>query len=342
MDVSLFDYHLPPELIAQTPLSNRSGSKMMLIDRTKLALKDDVFSDITNILHRGDVLVRNDSRVIPARLFGVKRGTGAHIEVLLLNSVKENTYECIIGNAKAVKVGSEIVFLENVLEGKCIAAGDEGLRVIEFAYARTTMLETLEEVGQTPLPPYIKERLDDPERYQTIYSKHPGSAAAPTAGLHFTREIVDKLIGKGVIILDITLHVGLGTFRPVKVSNTKDHLMHHEYYEISDAVASELNSAKSEGRRVIAVGTTSLRAMEANYRKHGRFVGEKASTDIFIVPGSEILSIDGLLTNFHLPKSTLLMLISAFVNREFILEAYHHAIEHNYRFFSFGDCMIIL
>ena len=342
MDVSLFDYYLPSELIAQTPLLDRDKSRMLLVDRKLHNYSDKNFTDIVDILQKGDVLVRNNSRVIPARLFGTKKGTNAHVEVLLLNPIKENTYECIVGNAKTIKVDSEIVFLENILEGRCLAVNDEGIRVIEFSYSGATFLETLELVGHTPLPPYIRERLDDPERYQTIYAKNPGSAAAPTAGLHFTDQIVKRLKEKGVIILDITLHVGLGTFRPVKVTNTNEHIMHYEYYEINHDIAEKLNAAKRDKRRIIAVGTTSLRAIEANFRKYGVFKAERSRTDLFIVPGSEVLSIDGLLTNFHLPKSTLIMLISAFAGREFILEAYNHAIEHMYRFFSFGDCMIIL
>ena len=342
MDIKLFDYYLPPELIAQTPLLQRDKSRMLLIDIVEKSFQDRQFTDIVDLLRSGDVLVRNNSRVIPARLFGVKKDTNAHVEVLLLTCLSANSYECIVGNARTVKLGSCISFQDGVLEGKCIAVKDEGLRIIEFSYSGKTLLETLEIVGSMPLPPYIKEKLNDPERYQTVYSVVPGSAAAPTAGLHFTQEIEDKLRNNGVIIVDITLHVGLGTFRPVKVNDTVDHKMHFEYYELSVEAAKELNKARSAGRRVIAIGTTSLRALEANCRKFGEFRAETSSTDLFIVPGDKILSISGLLTNFHLPKSTLLMLVSAFAGSEFILSAYQHAINEKYRFFSFGDCMLLL
>jgi len=342
LDIKLFDFELPEKLIAQTPLESRDQSRMLFINKADKTYSDEHFFNIISNLRPGDVIVRNNTRVIPARLFGTKESTNAHVELLLLNPVGPDTYECIVGNAKVVKPGTHIVFLKDILEADCLEIGEEGIRVVKFTYSSSTLLEALEVVGQTPLPPYIKEKLVDQERYQTIYAKEPGSAAAPTAGLHFTKSIDDKIKALGVTILEITLHVGLGTFRPVKVNDTNDHVMHYEHYEINIETAKLLNIAKDRKQRIIAVGTTTLRTLEANYRKFSCFKAEKSKTDLFITPGSKILSIDGLLTNFHLPKSTLIMLISSFIGREFTLELYRHAIEKEYRFFSFGDCMLIL
>lgn len=342
MDIKLFDYDLPPELIAQTPLKDRATSRMLFVDQVKHEYRDEHFYNIISHLKSGDVIVRNNTKVIPARLFGFKEETLAKVEVLLLTPVEKDTYECIVGNAKVVKVGTKIIFQAGVLEGECLETKDEGLRIIRFYYHTATLLETLDEIGKMPLPPYIHEELKEKDRYQTIYAKVSGSAAAPTAGFHFTREIEQQLIYKGVEILEITLHVGLGTFRPVKVQETDDHVMHEEYYEIDEITAKKLNEAKASNRRIIAVGTTSLRALESNFQKHGSFVSEKAWTNLFILPGFKVLSVDGLLTNFHLPKSTLLMLVSALLTREFTLELYRHAVVEKYRFFSFGDCMLIL
>ncbi|MDD8048838.1 MAG: tRNA preQ1(34) S-adenosylmethionine ribosyltransferase-isomerase QueA [Thomasclavelia sp.] len=340
MKLSEFDFDLPEELIAQHPAQKRDNSRLMVVDRKTEELEDKHFYDIIDYLNPGDILVRNNTKVIPARLFGIKEETNGHVEVLLLKETTKNTWECLVGNAKIVKLGTVITFGDGSLKAKCLEVQDEGIRVFEMIY-EGVFYEVLDRLGTMPLPPYIKEKLEDPNRYQTVYAKIEGSAAAPTAGLHFTDEILEKIKDKGIEILDVTLHVGLGTFRPVKEENVLDHHMHSEYYMIEEDVAKELNKAKKEGRRIIAVGTTSTRTLEANYSKYGEFKATHENTDIFIYPGYEYKAIDCLITNFHLPKSTLLMLISAFASKDLVFKAYHHAIEEKYRFFSFGDSMFI-
>lgn len=339
MDINLFDYHLPLELIAQHPSEKRENARLLVVDRSTNTYSDKHFYDIYDYLKKGDVLVRNNTRVIPARLIGHKV-TGAKIEVLLLRSIKDDVWECLIGNAKAIKVGQEIIFKDNLMKATVLEKLDEGIHHIEFSY-QGIFNEILDKVGTAPLPPYIKDDKEEYARYQTVYAKVDGSAAAPTAGFHFSEELNKRLLEKGVEIVEVTLHIGLGTFRPVVVSNTDDHVMHYEYYQISNEAASALNKAKKEGRRIISVGTTSTRTLEANIAKHGYFVGEISKTNLFITPGYTFKAINGLITNFHLPKSTLVMLVSAFANRDLILNAYNHAVKSQYRFFSFGDAMFI-
>lgn len=339
--LSDFDYDLPKELIAQTPLAKRDESKLLVLNRKNHTLEDKRFYDILDILQPGDVLVRNNSKVIPARLFGFKEENHAHIELLLLKQLSNDNWQCLIKGAKKVKNGTRLVFDETLLKAEVVEKYDEGLCIIHFVY-NGIFNEILDKLGTMPLPPYIKEKLKDQGRYQTVYAKVEGSSAAPTAGLHFTNELLDKLAQKGVEILDLTLHVGLGTFRPVEKENVLEHKMHEEYYVLDKEVADRLNLAKKEHRRIIAVGTTSLRTLETVYKKYGCFKADSGNTNIFIYPGIEVESIDGIITNFHLPKSTLVMLVSAIATKEFIFEAYQHAIKNNYRFFSFGDAMLIL
>ena len=341
MKLSEFDFDLPEELIAQHPVDKRDTSRLMVLNREKQTIEHRHFYDIVDYLKPGDVLVRNNTKVIPARLFGIKEATNGHVEVLLLKDLGNDTWECLVGNARIVKVDTEITFGEGLLKAKCLEVKDEGIRVFKMIYDGI-FYEILDKLGTMPLPPYIKEKLTDQNRYQTVYAKIEGSAAAPTAGLHFTDEIIEKIKAKGVEILDVTLHVGLGTFRPVKVDDILDHHMHSEYYMIEPDVADKLNEAKANGQRIIAVGTTSTRTLEANIKKYGKFTATHENTDIFIYPGYQYEAIDCLITNFHLPKSTLLMLISAFATKDFIFKAYHEAIEQKYRFFSFGDSMLII
>lgn len=340
MDVKEFDYPLDESLIAQFPLKERSSCRLMLVNKANGRIEDKHFYDIVDYLKPGDVLVRNDTRVIPARLFGLKEKTGAHVEVLILKQLEDDTYECLCGNAKTIKVGTNIIFKENVLSATCLKVLDEGIRHLKFHY-QGIFLEVLEEVGETPLPPYIHQKEQEENAYQTVYARHSGSSAAPTAGFHFDDELFKKCEEKGVIIVDVTLHIGLGTFRPVKVSKVEEHKMHSEQYEISEIAANTLNLALKEHRRIIPIGTTSMRTLEANFKKYGRFVPTKESTDIFITPGYESFVSSALITNFHLPKSTLLMLVSAFSSLELMKKAYEHATEEKYRFFSFGDAMFI-
>lgn len=339
--LSDFDYYLPTELIAQTPLLKRDESKLLVVNRKDHSLTDKKFYDIIDIFQKGDVIVRNNSKVIPARLFGFKSDTLAHIEVLLLKQIEGDIWECLIKGAKKVKNGTRLTFDKELLNAEIIEKYNEGLCHIKFEY-NGIFNEILDKLGTMPLPPYIKEKLLDQGRYQTVYAKIQGSAAAPTAGLHFTDELISKLKEKGVIILDVTLHVGLGTFRPVEIENVLEHKMHEEYYILTSDVADELNKAKQEKRRIFCVGTTSLRTLETVYKKFGCFKADSGDTNIFIYPGIKVESIDGIITNFHLPKSTLVMLVSAIATKEFIFEAYQHAIDNKYRFFSFGDAMIIL
>ena len=331
MKLSEFDYHLPEELIAQTPLEKRDTSRLMVLDRKTETIEDKHFYDI---------LVRNNTKVIPARLYGIKEETNGHVEVLLLKDLGNDIWECLVGNARIVKMDTMITFGDGSLKAKCVHIGEEGIRHFQMIYDGI-FYEVLDKLGTMPLPPYIKEKLNEKDRYQTVYAKIEGSAAAPTAGLHFTDDILQKLKDKGVEILDVTLHVGLGTFRPVKVDDVLDHHMHSEFYMIDEEVADKLNQAKANGQRIISVGTTSTRTLESNIKKYGKFTATQESTDIFIYPGYQFEAIDALITNFHLPKSTLVMLVSAFANKDYILRAYQHAVEEKYRFFSFGDCMFI-
>jgi S-adenosylmethionine:tRNA ribosyltransferase-isomerase len=339
MKLNEFNYVLPESLIAQTPLAKRDESRLMLLNRVSGEINHQKFFEIINYLNKGDILVRNITKVIPARLFGIKQETGAAIEILLLNNIKENKWECLVGNSRTVKLGT-IVKMSNRLSAKCVEVKDEGIRIFEMFY-EGLFLEILDELGETPLPPYIKTRLSDKDRYQTVYAKEPGSAAAPTAGFHFTNELFEKLKLKGIKVLDLTLHVGLGTFRPMKVEIIEEHKMHAEYYNISENTAIELNRAKKNGNRIIAIGTTSARTLEHIVHKFNEFRPDSGFTDIFIYPGFKFMAIDGLITNFHLPKSSLLLLVSAFSSKEIILKAYNEAINNKYRFFSFGDAMFI-
>lgn len=340
MDISLFDFDLPQELIAQTPAEKRDESRLLVIDKENKKYEDKIFHDIIDYLRPGDVLVRNNTKVLPARIFGEKEDTHAHVEILLLHQIKGDVWECLAGNARPIKVGTAIVFKDGKLKAKCLEVKDEGIRIMEFIYDGI-FLEILNEIGNMPLPPYIKKQCEDNSRYQTVYAKVLGSAAAPTAGFHFTEDLLKRIKEKGIEILDITLHIGLGTFKPVKESKVEDHVMHYEYFEMDQDVADKLNAAKAEHRRIIAVGTTATRTLEAIMQKYGKFVATKEETNIFIKPGYKFLGIDCLITNFHLPKSTLIMLVSAFMGREFTLEVYKHAVENKYRFFSFGDSMFI-
>ena len=341
MKVSDFDFYLPEELIAQCPLKERDSSRFMVVDRKTGEIEHKVFHDVIDYLEKGDTLVLNNTRVMPARLIGEKEETGGKIEFLLLKRIEGDKWECLAKPGKKAKVGAMFTFGEGKLKAVVREIGLEGNRVIEFIY-NGIFEEILDELGQMPLPPYIHEKLDDRERYQTVYSKEKGSAAAPTAGLHFTEDLLEKIREKGVNIAFVTLHVGLGTFRPVKEENVLDHHMHSEFYIISEEVADKLNKAKANGQRIIAVGTTSTRTLEANMKKYGKFKATSENTDIFIYPGYKFEAIDCLITNFHLPKSTLLMLISAFASKELIFKAYKEAVKEKYRFFSFGDSMMIL
>ena len=335
-----FDFPLDEELIAQEPSQLRDHSQLMVLNKKEKTIEHKHFYDIVDYLRPGDVLVRNNSKVIPARLYGVKDQTNAHVEVLLLKDLGNRLYECLCGNAKTIKVGTLIHFQDDLLTMSCVEVRDEGIRVMELHYDGI-LYEILDKLGKMPLPPYIHKQCQDNSRYQTVYAKVEGSAAAPTAGFHFTDELFEKIKAKGVEVLDVTLHVGLGTFRPVKTNNILEHHMHSEEFEMTQEVADRLNLAKKEGRRIIAVGTTSTRTLEAIYKKYHQFVKTKESTDIFIYPGYKYEAIDALITNFHLPKSTLIMLVSAFAGKDFILHAYDVAVKERYRFFSFGDAMFI-
>ena len=341
MNINDFDYNLPKELIAQVPLENRAASKLLVMDKKTGDLTHEVFKDITKYLHKGDVLVLNNTKVIPARLIGEKEDTKAHIELLLLNDLGNNKYECLARPQKRLHVGTIVSFGEGLLKAKVLEIKGEGIVHVEFIY-NGIFYEILDKLGEMPLPPYIHEKLKDKTRYNTVYAKIEGSAAAPTAGLHFTNELLDEIRNMGVIVTFVTLHVGLGTFRPVEEENVLDHKMHSEFYMMSKETADILNLAKKEKRRIISVGTTSCRTLETvahNY--NGKFRECSGNTDIFIYPGYTFKAIDAQITNFHLPKSTLVMLVSALSSRENILNAYKEAIKNDYRFFSFGDAMFI-
>lgn len=338
MKLADFDYYLPEELIAQHPKNKRDESRLLVLHKDTGEIEHKHFYDIIDYLHPGDVLVRNNSKVIPARLFGDKKDTGAHVEVLILK-MNGDECECLCGNAKVIKVGTEIVFNDK-LSCTCLEVKEEGIRIMKFNYSGI-FLEVLNEVGLMPLPPYIHEKLEDKNRYQNVYAKPLGSAACPTAGLHFTEELISKIKEKGIEILDVTLHVGLGTFKPVKEENIEDHNMHSEFYTMDAYTAERLNLAKKEGRRIIAVGTTSTRTLETIMNKYGEFKECSGDTNIFIYPPYKFKAIDCQITNFHLPKSTLIMMIAALTSREMILNTYKTAVEEKYRFFSFGDSMFI-
>ncbi|OYD09910.1 tRNA preQ1(34) S-adenosylmethionine ribosyltransferase-isomerase QueA [Paludifilum halophilum] len=343
MDVSLFQFDLPEELIAQHPAPERSGSRLMVVDRAEEMIAHRRFTDLPEYLRPGDVLVLNDTRVRPSRLIGRKEETGARIEILLLNPLGKDRWETLVKPAKRIKKGTVVDFGE----GKLKAVAEEesevaGGRIFRLEYDVDDLESLLNELGEMPLPPYIREKLEEPERYQTVYSRRLGSAAAPTAGLHFTPELLKQVEQEGVEVASLTLHVGLGTFRPVTAERVEEHRMHAEYYELGGESAQKIRRAKREGRRVIAVGTTSVRTLETVHRRFGEIRPCNGWTDIFIYPGYTYRAVDAILTNFHLPQSTLLMMVSAFATRELILRAYRKAVEERYRFFSFGDAMLIL
>ena len=340
MNTNDFDYELPEELIAQTPLEVRDASRLLVLDKETGHVEHKHFTDIIDYLEVGDTLVLNDTKVLPARLIGVKETTGAVIEILLLKNINDDNWECLVKPARRVKVGDIVSFGNGELKAKCTDIFDEGIRHFELIYDGI-LLEILEQLGTMPLPPYIHEKLEDQSRYQTVYAKEVGSAAAPTAGLHFTKELLDRIKDKGINICYITLHVGLGTFRPVSVTNIKDHEMHSEFYSMKKEVAELLTKTKKSGHKIIAVGTTTTRVLETIMSEKGKFTECSGWTKIFIYPGYEFKGIDSLITNFHLPKSTLVMLVSALAGKDNILNAYEIAVKEKYRFFSFGDAMFI-
>lgn len=341
MDVRDFYYELPQRLIAQDPLEDRSSSRLMVLGRKDGSICHKVFRDIVEYLHPGDCLVLNNTKVIPARLFGRKEGTDAMIELLLLKRLGNDQWETLVKPGKKARTGAKIVFGEGLLRGEITGIAEEGNRIIRFFYDGI-FEEILDRLGEMPLPPYITHRLKDRQRYQTVYARHEGSAAAPTAGLHFTPQLLDEIKGQGVEIAEVTLHVGLGTFRPVKAENVLDHHMHSEFYQIEQSEADKINRAKESGGRIIAAGTTSTRTLESVADENGYIKAASGWTQIFIYPGYKFRCIDGLITNFHLPESTLIMLVSALAGREHVLSAYEEAVKEEYRFFSFGDAMLII
>ena len=340
MKLTDFDYYIPEELIAQTPLKKRDSSRLLVLDKKTGEIEHKHFYDIIDYLKKGDTLVLNDTKVLPARLIGIKEETNAIIEILLLKNIEKDKWECLVKPARRINEGTIVSFGEGKLKAKCCGVYDEGIRHFELIY-EGILLEILEELGTMPLPPYIHEKLEDQSRYQTVYAKEVGSAAAPTAGLHFTNELLSKIKSKGINIVYITLHVGLGTFRPVSVENIEEHEMHSEYYSMSKEVAEILNKTKKEGHKIISVGTTSTRTLETIMNLYNEFKECNGWTNIFIYPGYKFKAIDSLITNFHLPKSTLVMLVSTLAGRENILNAYKIAVDEKYRFFSFGDAMFI-
>lgn len=341
MNTNDFDFDLPERLIAQTPLEKRDSSKLLVIDHTTKTMVDTHFDHIIEQLNPGDALVMNNTRVLPARLYGQKEETKGHVELLLLKNTQNDQWEVLAKPAKRLKVGSQVEFGDGRLKATIIEELDHGGRIVEFSY-EGIFLEVLESLGEMPLPPYIHEKLEDKERYQTVYAKENGSAAAPTAGLHFTRDLLEKIQTKGIKLVYLTLHVGLGTFRPVSVDNVDEHEMHSEFYHLSEEAAKTLREVKANNGRIVAVGTTSIRTLETIGNKfNGDIKADSGWTNIFIKPGYQFKIVDAFSTNFHLPKSTLVMLVSAFAGREFVLDAYKHAVEENYRFFSFGDAMFV-
>jgi len=340
LKTSDFYFDLPEELIAQVPILDRSSSKLMVLDKETGEVSHKIFKDIIDYLNPGDCLVLNDTRVIPARLIGSKEGTGGKIEFLLLKRNEDDTWETLVKPGKRAKIGTRFSFGEGKLIAEVVGMGDDGARIVKFEY-EGIFEEVLDELGNMPLPPYITERLEERERYQTVYSKHNGSAAAPTAGLHFTDELLQKMKDKGIDLAFVTLHVGLGTFRPVKVDDVLEHDMHSEYYMVTQEAADKINRAKENGKKVITVGTTSTRTIESVADENGKMKAASGWTKIFIYPGYKFKVVDNLITNFHLPESTLIMLVSALAGKENVLNAYNSAVENHYRFFSFGDAMFI-
>src|SRR5574344_1111150 len=341
MDISDFDYDLPENLIAQTPLTKRSDSKLLILDRISGSIEHPVFKNIIDYLHEGDVLVLNDTKVIPARLIGIKEDTMAHIELLLLNDMGNDIWECLSRPQKRLHIGSIISFGDGMLKAKVMEILDDGIVHVKLVYTGI-LFEILDKLGEMPLPPYIHDKLNEQSMYQTVYAKYEGSAAAPTAGLHFTTELLAAIEEKGVTLAYVTLHVGLGTFRPVQVEDVTKHVMHTESYVMSADAANLLNKARESGQKIFAVGTTSTRVLETNMHKYNKCTPEVNDTSIFIYPGFEFKGIDSLITNFHLPKSTLVMLVSALAGKDNIMHAYKEAVDMKYRFFSFGDAMLIL
>lgn len=339
MKLEEFDYNLPEELIAQVPIQQRDESRLMVVDREKRTIEDKVFRDIIDYLEPGDCLVRNNTKVIPARLYG-KKDTGANVEFVLLKQLDGDIWESIVRPGNKLKPGSKVIFGDGLLKAEILDVLEDGTRKVKFEYDGI-FNEILDQIGLMPLPPYIHEKLKEKDRYQTVYAKYEGSAAAPTAGLHFTNELLEKLQAKGIEIANVTLHVGIGTFRPVKVENVEEHDMHSEHFYIKTEDAEKINKAKREGHRVIAVGTTSCRVLESIADENGMVKTTESDTRIFIYPGYKFKCIDALITNFHLPESTLIMLVSALAGKEFIMKAYNEAVEKKYRFFSFGDAMFI-
>lgn len=335
-----FDFELPEELIAQTPIKERDHSRLLVLDRKIGNIEHKVFTDVIDYLEEGDSLVLNDTKVMPARLYGIKKETNAVIELLLLKDLGDNNWECLTRPAKRIKEGTIVSFGDGILKAQCTRCEDEGIREFKLIYDGI-LYEILDKLGEMPLPPYIHEKLEDKNRYQTVYAKNVGSAAAPTAGLHFTEDLLKKIKDKGVNIVYITLHVGLGTFRPVNVEDVTKHKMHSEYYMMSKESADILKRTKENGKKIISVGTTSTRTLETIMNLYGEFKECSGWTDIFIYPGYKFKAVDNLITNFHLPKSTLVMLVSALASKELIMKAYHEAIINKYRFFSFGDSMLI-
>lgn len=339
MKVSDFKYNLPEELIAQTPIEKRDTSRLMVLNKSKKTIEHKIFKDILDYLEPGDVLVRNNTKVLPARLYG-KKETGANVEFLLLNNIEGDIWECIVRPGNKLHVGTNVIFGEKLLKAKILEIMPGGTRKVEFEY-QGIFNEILDQIGLMPLPPYIHEELKEKDRYQTVYAKYEGSAAAPTAGLHFTPELLEKIKEKGVEIANVTLHVGIGTFRPVKEETVENHQMHSEHFYIKQEDADKINKAKKNGKKVIAVGTTSCRVLESIANEKGEVQATEGDTQIFIYPGYKFKCLDALITNFHLPESTLLMLVSALAGREYIMEAYEEAVKEKYRFFSFGDAMFI-
>ncbi len=341
MKVSDFNYDLPPELIAQVPIKNRDESRLMVLNREKQTIEHKIFKDIIDYLEPGDCLVRNNTKVIPARLYGIKEETNANVEFLLLNRIDGDIWEVMVRPGKKLKAGAKVTFGDGILKAEILEQLDNGNRKVKFEYSGI-FNEILDQIGLMPLPPYIHEKLKEKDRYQTVYAKYEGSAAAPTAGLHFTEELLEKLKEKGVEIANVTLHVGIGTFRPVKVENVEEHDMHSEHFYIKAEDAEKINKAKKEGHRVIAVGTTSCRVLESIADENGMVHETEGDTQIFIYPGYKFKCLDALITNFHLPESTLIMLVSALAGRDYIMKAYNEAVKEKYRFFSFGDAMFIM
>lgn len=340
MKVAEFNYNLPEELIAQVPIKNRDQSRLMVLNRNEKTIEDKIFKDILDYLKPGDCLVRNNTKVIPARLYGKKEDTGIDIEFLLLKRIEQDIWEVMVRPGRRLKIGTKVIFGQGLLKAEILEIMEGGNRKVKFEY-EGIFNEILDQIGLMPLPPYIKEKLEEKDRYQTVYAKHEGSAAAPTAGLHFTEELLEKVKQKGVEIANVTLHVGIGTFRPVKVENIEEHDMHTEHYYIKQEDVDKINKTKQNGGRIIAVGTTSCRVLESIADEKGNVKEQEGDTNIFIYPGYKFKCVDSLITNFHLPESTLIMLVSALAGRDYIMEAYNHAVEEKYRFFSFGDAMFI-